>query len=130
MTGFLGLISCYRNTALENKLWVLEAYGEPDNLKSVLKGKGFTITFERKGAIVSGSDGCNAFTGTYKLKRNKISFPEPFIVTLSACGDETIKQSSEVWSILGANESYNIDDGKLTIITGNNRILIFKLNPE
>jgi len=63
-TVLLGLVACSDNSGpldssqeegLENITWILDSYGEQDDLQSVLEGTEITVVFEENGGVVRGS---------------------------------------------------------------------------
>jgi len=110
---------------LEDKIWVLEAYGEPDNLKPRLEDTEVTATFKSEEGQVTGSGGCNGYFGSYEVNDDNLSIPGPIGATEMSCGEQKDTQEREYFSILQTAESYEIEDGKLTI-NCDNRVLIFE----
>jgi heat shock protein HslJ len=58
-----------------------------------------TIAFE--GSSVSGSDGCNTFTGTYDLSSGNMIDIGPLASTQKACDPAVMEQANLILSILG-----------------------------
>ena len=112
--------------ALEDKTWVLESYGEPDSLKTVLEDTEINITFDSDEGKVTGSAGCNGYFGEYEVSGNKLSFPGPIGSTLMSCGEEIDEQEILYLSALEDTESFKIEGDKLTINCGQ-QVLVFKL---
>jgi heat shock protein HslJ len=117
---------------LENTTWVLEAYGQPDNLKSVLTGAGYgkdikiTTAFHKfndTGGQVTGFSGVNTYWGDYKLEDNKISISGIMLTTLGG-PQPLMEQESEFIKLLGTAESYRIENSQLQITCGQ-QILVF-----
>lgn len=111
--------------ALEDKVWVLESYGEPENLKAVLPDMEITATFNSAERKVTGSAGCNSYFGGYEVTGKDLSIPGPIVATEMWCGEQIGEQELEYLTALRAAENYKIADGKLTITCGN-QVLIFK----
>jgi heat shock protein HslJ len=110
---------------VEDKRWVLEWYGEPGNLKAVLPNTEITATFKGAEGQVSGSAGCNTYSGTFKRQGNNLSVPGPIAVTAMYCSDEIDEQERAYLTILESAKSYIIEDGELTINCGE-KVLIFE----
>jgi heat shock protein HslJ len=110
---------------LEDKVWVLESYGEPGNLKDVLEDTEITATFDSAEEEVTGSAGCNSYFGSYEVKANKLLVPGPIGATEMWCGEQIGEQETQYLTTLQAAENYKIEDGKLTITCGN-QVLIFR----
>ena len=117
------LASCGTNaaeSALVDKVWVLETYGEPNNLKSVLQDTEITATFNSDERNVTGSAGCNSYFGDYEVKGNNLSIPGPIAATEMACPEPegVLEQESQYLRILKSAESYQIQDNELRINCG------------
>ncbi|GEM_PF-2152776 len=112
--------------AFENTTWVLQSYGQPGNLISVLKDREVTAFFDSAKARVSGSAGVNMYGGGYDLKDNKLSIPGPLISTLMAGPQPLMDQEKEFLTALQAAESYKIEGGKLTITCGGKALIFTK----
>ncbi len=111
--------------ALKDRTWVLESYGEPDDLKTVLADTEITATFHAEGNI-EGSAGCNTYGGSYQLQGDELSVPGPMSVTMKSCGEQTDQQELAYLRALEAAENYTIDDTRLTVVCGET-ILVFRL---
>ena len=112
---------------LEDVSWILESYGEPENLKAVLKGTEITAIFGSALGRVHGSAGCNGYSGKYQSSDSQLSIPFPLVISrLIVCYEpEGInEQELQYVKAVQAAESYQIQDGKLEIICGT-QILVF-----
>ena len=112
--------------ALEDKTWVLESYGEPDSLETVLVNSEITATFDSAEGTVNGSAGCNHYFGGYELSGSKLSFPGPIAATEMWCGEQLDQQERQYLNALMDAESFKIEGDKLTINCGQ-QVLIFEL---
>jgi len=110
--------------ALENTDWVLESYGEPGKLQSVLPDAEITVRFDSATAQVAGSAGVNRYFGAYKLDGNKLIIPGPMGSTMMAGPQPLMDQETEFLMALQAAESCKIEGDKLTITCGS-KVLIF-----
>lgn len=110
---------------LEDKRWVLESYGEPGNLQTLLPNTEISATFKSDENEVGGSAGCNTYSGGYELQGSNLSIPGPIAVTAMYCGDEIDEQEREYLTTLESAESYEIEDGELTINCGS-KVLVFE----
>ena len=115
----LFLTGCGKGGTLEDTTWVLESYGEPGNLKTVLGNTEITATFDSNEQKVTGSGGCNNYFGGYELRGDKLSLPGPIAITEMSCGEEIDKQEYEYMRAFQFAESYRIDGDKLQINCGN-----------
>jgi len=122
--SILSLTACTTATpAFEDIEWVLESYGEQGNLQPVLEDSEITATFDSTEDKVAGSAGCNRYFADYEAKKDELTIG---LVgsTMMYC-DGFMDQEKEYLDILGAAETYQIQDGKLQISSGDN-LLIFK----
>ena len=114
---------------LENTTWMLQSYGQPENLKSVQKGYIYlrnveiTAVFDSVKGQVTGSSGVNTYRGGYKLEDNKLSI-SVFIMTQLGGPQPLIDQEEEFLNLLQAAESFQITDGRLQINCGQ-QVLVF-----
>ena len=124
---------------LQNTTWVLQSYGQPGNLRSVITSAGpefatveITLGFDKvtgqvgpllKGLLVGGSTGFNDYSGIYELNGSKLSITMGF---RTAVGGPAIMMDQETiyWTLLESAESYQIKDGQLQIKCGG-QVLIF-----
>ncbi len=119
-----------RSGDLEDITWILESYGEPENLQVVLEGTEITAIFDSAEGQVTGSAGCNGYTGEYMLSNNKISISEMFWTEIGCLEPQGIlEQETQYLKALPDAESYEIRDGKLRITSGN-QVLIFRNSEE
>jgi heat shock protein HslJ len=109
---------------LEDRIWVLKSYGESENMKDVLENTEITATFNKEEGQVTGSAGCNSYFAGYEVEDANLSHG-PIGATEMSCGEQKDIQEREYLGILQDAESYEIEDGKLTINCGN-QFLIFE----
>jgi heat shock protein HslJ len=112
---------------LEDTRWILESYGEPENLNAVLEGTEINAIFGSALVRVHGSAGCNSYSGKYQSSDSKLSIPFPLVISrIIVCSEpEGInEQELQYLEALQAAESYQIQDGKLRISCGT-QILVF-----
>ena len=112
---------------LEDTVWVLEEYGDPDNLTDVLKDTEITAEFVSAEGTVKGSAGCNSYFGSYELNGSQLSIPGPIGATEMFCMEPegVMDQEQEYLAVLQLAESYEIDGDELRIDCGG-QVLVFK----
>ena len=112
---------------LEGNTWVLEAYGEPGNLKDVLTDTEITAEFVSSEGAVRGSAGCNSYSGSYEMEDSQLSVPGPIAATEMYCTERegVMEQEQEYLAVLQLAESYDIDGNELQIDCGS-QVLVFK----
>ena len=124
VVSVISLTACTTATpAFEDIEWVLESYGEKGNLQPVLEDSEITATFDSTEGEVAGSAGCNHYFGGYEASRGKLTMG--LIASTEMWCEGLMDQEQEYLKILGAAETYEIQDGKLQISSGVN-LLIFK----
>ena len=133
-TAILGLVACSDNgrpsrstqeESLFNVTWILDSFGEQDDLQSVLEGTQITVIFDENGGVVHGSAGCNDYGGEYHIKNNTLTIPD-LMVTESECSEPEgiMEQEKQFLRILLDAENYEISDRKLRIMV-DTRVLTF-----
>jgi len=113
--------------ALEDTIWALESYGDPENLNAVLEDTEITINFISAEVKMEGSAGCNSYFGGYEVEGNQLSIPGPIGATEMYCMEPEgiMEQEQEYLTILQDAESYEIEDDQLQIVSGD-KVLVFK----
>ena len=95
---------------LEGTSWVLVSLPG----RSMVPDPPATLQFE--GGRVSGSDGCNRFTGTYAAKGATIELPARPAATLMACPPGVERQAEAYRRALAEARSYRIAEGRLELL--------------
>ena len=77
---------------------------------------------------VSGSFGCNQFSGRYRVNGGKITF-EQIISTLMACQEAQMSQESTGYQVLTGTATFELDGNNLVIydVSGENAIHLTQL---
>jgi heat shock protein HslJ len=110
--------------AWENAEWTLESFGNADRPQPVSPGTQITVLFNNSNGTVSGSAGCNTYSGGYKLDGDRLSI-SPLAVTLMACEQPVMDQEAEYLKALQAVQSSRVQEGKLQITYGENQVMNF-----
>jgi heat shock protein HslJ len=118
LVSLFALNACQVESLIENYTWVLTSYGESGNMQAPLEGTEITIFFDSKERTVSGSGGCNHYSGTYTLDGLDLTIGEDMAVTEMWCGEEKGEQERQYLETLAAAESFQINQGKLVIYCG------------
>lgn len=108
---------------LENTTWVLQAYGLPGNLQTVLKDSEINVFFDSNKGQVAGSAGVNRYTGGYELKDPKLTTKQ-LASTMMGGPQALMDQEKEYLTAIQAADSYKIEGDKLTI-TCAGKVLVF-----
>src|SRR3974390_998917 len=102
--------------SLDGTAWVLT------DLPGHALVKGTTATAQFAGNRVSGSDGCNNYSGTYTLKDSVLQVTSPLAATLRACPPEVTAQAKSFMAALTGGHSYRILGGKLQLLSAGGNI--------
>ncbi len=120
---FFTLAACQKIASpLEDSEWVLYRYGEPGNIKTPLPDTTVTAFFDGKEKIVSGSGGCNTYSGAYEVDHLTLKITGPLAVTEMSCGGEKDMQESAFLNALLKADSFEVERGDLIIHSGNNAL--------
>jgi heat shock protein HslJ len=106
--------------------WVLVAYGEAANPTVVEEGVVVTALFGADGSV-SGSGGCNQYSGSYELNGDQISFGA-IAATMMAC-DKGMDTESAYFAALDKSERVEFTpEGRLNIFydSGANKLVFIK----
>ncbi len=109
-------------TNLKDTNWKLEAYGPANNPIPSAIGVETSIKFGTDGKV-SGNLGCNSMGGDYTMKGNQISFKSMFMTEM-ACDEPRMSQESISLSILSGTVDYIVEGDKLTIMNGENQLIL------
>ena len=118
---------------LEDKIWVLEKFGDPDNLIDVLDDTDITIEFVSAEGTAKGYAGCNSYFVSYEVEGNQLSILGPILVTAVYCTEPegVMDQEQEFLKILRTAKTYEIEDEQLHVLGGDifsgDEVLIFEL---
>ncbi|MCA0455008.1 MAG: META domain-containing protein [Chloroflexi bacterium] len=94
--------------------WVLVSYGPADAPVAALPQAPVTLDFTAQG--VSGSAGCNQYSGTFVYATNTLTF-SPLVTTEMACADAAVTaQETAYLAALQAANLYSVDAGSLQIV--------------
>ena len=103
---------------LTGKVWALtQLAGKPP-----VAGTGISAQFGADGKV-SGSAGCNRYTGTYTTSGNSITFSSPMATTMMMCDAPVMEQESAYLKALGEAKTYAVKDDQLTLAGANNNSL-------
>jgi len=106
--------------SLAGTQWLLESMGETP----VAPESGLTLAFAEDNAV-SGSGGCNNFSGTYTLDGDSLTF-SPLVSTKMACADDAMTQQETAFlEALGSTTRYEMSDGRMTLWAGDAETLTF-----
>ena len=110
---------------LGHKTWILQSYGEQNNLNAVLEGTEITVFFDDHFNQVMGEAGCNSYMGVYESDNSELTITS-LANTEKACLDPegVMDQEQQYLKLLRAAESYSIEGEELQINCGN-QLLVY-----
>ncbi len=115
---------------LENTTWILESYGEPENLLTVLEGTEITARFDSSKSQVRGSAGANSYSGSYQISDNKLSIQQIAHTEMFRLDPEGVMDQEYLYlKALQSAESYQVQNGELQINCGE-QILIYTADTD
>ncbi|RIK45616.1 MAG: hypothetical protein DCC58_05905 [Chloroflexi bacterium] len=121
LVAALGLAACgnlSNSPDLVGTNWGLDELGGAD----ALAGVSVTMRLTDDGQI-SGSSGCNRFTGTWQGGSNRALTIGPVASTLMACSDPVDAQEQAFLAALENTARYRIDDDELYLLDGSGAVL-------
>ena len=113
---------------LGNRRWVLVAYGAPERLQTVSRGSEISATFDSTQGTVSGSAGCNRYSGRYVLRGSRLSIGR-LTQTEMACREPggVMEQEQRYLRLLANVESYRVVGPGLRISCAGGQVLLYRL---
>jgi heat shock protein HslJ len=111
---------------LTGKMWVLtEFLGKPP-----VAGTGISAQFSADGKV-SGSAGCNRYSGTYTISANSITFSSPLATTMMMCDESVMEQESAYLKALAEAKTYAVKGDQLTLTGANNtNLAVYKAQTQ
>jgi heat shock protein HslJ len=103
---------------LTGKVWALtELTGKPP-----LAGTGISAEFSADGRV-SGSAGCNRYSGTYTISGKSITFSSPMASTMMMCDQAVMDQENAYLKALQEAKTFAVKGDQLTLTGANNTAL-------
>ncbi len=102
--------------------WTLVSYGAAAAPVAALPDAPVTADFTSQG--ISGSAGCNQYSGTFVYNNNTLTF-SPLVATQMACTDNVMTQENAYLTALQSATGYQIANGQLQISYPDG-VLVFK----
>lgn len=102
--------------------WTVVSYFRPGAVVSPVAGSALTATFDA--GQISGSSGCNQYTGPYEVDDTKIAIG-PLATTLRACADPAVdQQAGEFLAALELARTFSLDGAGLTLLRDDGGIAV------
>lgn len=103
--------------------WVTVNLATEDAITGPVAGSEPTMEFGEDGSV-TGTDGCNTYSGDYTLDGTSISVG-PLATTKMACPDEeTQQQSSDFATAMGSAATYRVTNAQLELKAEDGRLLV------
>jgi len=111
---------------LTGKVWALtELKGTPP-----AAGVGISAQFTSDGKV-SGSAGCNRYSGTYTVSGNSITFSSPMATTMMMCDEAVMEQENAYLKALAEAKTYEVKGDQLTLTgTDKTSLAIYKAQSQ
>ena len=102
--------------------WTLTTIASGDAVSSVLNGTEVTAEFTADGTV-SGSAGCNRYTGSYTWTDDQLSF-SALASTKMACADDVMAQEGAFLASMGEVASFAIEGAQLSLSDASDALLL------
>ncbi len=100
---------------LSGSAWLLTATSGQDHQTLILPGSGITLNFEGEDRV-SGSGGCNQYSGDYTLGDAGAITLSNIVSTLTACTDTQLTTQESIYlGALGSVTHYDLSEQRLTL---------------
>lgn len=110
LAGCAGLRAAVDPPRLDGTAWALSALDE----RPPLAGTSATLRFD--GDRVSGSDGCNRFSGRWTVQADRLAVLPPLASTQMACRPEVAAQAGAIVGALTGQPRARVADGRLVLL--------------
>jgi heat shock protein HslJ len=120
--------ACAAENPLANTRWQVTDYADPRNttgMTNVLLGTTLTADFSADNKI-SGSAGCNTYSGTYQLDGQSLTISGPLATTMKACAEDVMSQETVFLTNLQAVAGYKLDnvEPQLHLLNGKGQVIV------
>ena len=102
--------------------WTLTTIASGDAVSSVLASTDVTVDFTADGTV-SGSAGCNRYSGSYTWAGDQLSF-SPLASTKMACADDVMAQEGAFLASMQEVATFAIEGTQLTLSDGSGALLL------
>lgn len=99
--------------------WKLVSYGLVEGQISAVEGIDTQLDFGSDGSV-SGSMGCNRFSGSYSQKGDSLTF-SPIAATEMACPEPQMTQESSAFQVMVETVKFKMKEDTLTIFSADGR---------
>ena len=116
----LGLLlsACKPDTSLKNTNWCLVSLDGQPAMADV------EVTLNLEDGQLGGSDGCNAYGGSYTSKGSEFAVGTDIVSTMMYCNDEINNQSVTYYTALNQAASFKLKGQTLSLLDTNGSVLM------
>lgn len=116
----LGLLlsACKPDTSLKNTNWRLVSLDGQPAMADV------EVTLNLEDGQLGGSDGCNAYGGSYTSKGSEFAVGTDIVSTMMYCNDGINNQSVTYYTALNQAASFNLKGQTLSLLDTNGSVLM------
>jgi heat shock protein HslJ len=120
MVGIIILSACTigTNNALDNTRWYLVSLADEPALPDV------DVTIQFENGDMSGTDGCNWYSGSYQVRDGRWRIDGEITSTLMACSEPIMEQAQAYMAALRGASRYQIEDQQLTLLDASGKALL------
>jgi len=111
--------------SLANTAWVLEGYGNPAALTTVINGSRITLKWNSTVDGVGGNAGCNIYGGKAAIHDGMVTFSDIYQTEMASLTPGVMEQEAKYLTLLGSAETWNVENGKLVITCKGGDVLTY-----
>jgi heat shock protein HslJ len=120
-----GGMPAYNRPSLADTQWVLDSYGNPVALTIVISGTRITLKWNSKVDVISGNAGCNSYGGKAHIHDGMLNVSDLYNTAMACLTPGVMEQEAKYLDLLGKAATWDMENGKLVITTGNGEVLIY-----
>jgi len=114
-TGCSSMFGSKPALSLGGTSWTVTGISGNGGVTALIAGSKATLKFGTDGTL-SGSSGCNSYTGRYEVAGNKVKFPGTFASTRMMCATPGVMAQEQAFlKALSASSTGHIDGRKLEL---------------
>jgi heat shock protein HslJ len=122
-------VPALESRSLAGTSWVLEAYGDPTNLTSIIAGSKITLSFNMASNQISGNGGVNGYGGEAVRTDNQLTLSGILHTEMASLNQRINEQENSYFQLLGSSLSAEFDNSVLTINCAVGQVLVFNAYP-
>jgi heat shock protein HslJ len=117
--GILAFNACQSLASpIEEYNWLLYYWVHNGDVVALVPDSSVTALFSGKDKTISGSGGCNAYSGTYKLDGLTLTINDDIISTKMYCDGGVSEQETAFFNALTNTTHFKLDHGNLIMYCG------------